>query len=69
MQITTEYKSWLAEVKDRIKVARIKASLAANAELILFYWDLGKMIAEKQAQTNWGDKLIGQVANDLFPFG
>ena len=23
------------------------------------------MIAEKQAQTNWGDKLIGQVANDL----
>jgi predicted nuclease of restriction endonuclease-like (RecB) superfamily len=60
-----DYQHWLEQVKSRIRTARIKASLAANAELISFYWDLGKMIIEKQSQTSWGDKLIEQVANDL----
>ncbi len=38
------YTDWLKEVKDRIRVARVKVALAANEELISFYWDLGKMI-------------------------
>lgn len=63
MMAITAYKNWLAEVKTRIKVARIKASLAANAELISFYWDLGKMIAEKR--TVWGAKLVEQLSKDL----
>ena len=60
-----DYQHWLEQVKLRIRTARVKVSLAANAELITFYWDLGKMIIEKQSQTSWGDKLIEQVANDL----
>lgn len=31
--------------------------------MIEFYWELGKMIAEKQTQ--WGAKLVEQVAKDL----
>lgn len=60
-----KYKDWLKDVKERIRLARIKASLAANAELIKFYWELGEMIVEKQTQTSWGEKLIDQVAKDL----
>ena len=40
-------------------------ALAASPELILFYWDLGAMIAQKQAQSQWGDKLIAQLSSDL----
>jgi len=37
--------------------------LAVNATVIQFYWDLGKMITEKQ--TAWGTKFIEQLSKDL----
>ena len=57
------YSEWLNDVKNRIKSARIKVALAANSELLFFYWDLGKMILEKE--NVWGSKLIEQVSKDL----
>jgi predicted nuclease of restriction endonuclease-like (RecB) superfamily len=57
------YKNWLAELKGKIHSAQIKAALAINSALIHFYWELGKMIAEKE--NVWGSKLIDQVAKDL----
>jgi predicted nuclease of restriction endonuclease-like (RecB) superfamily len=63
--IHSSYPDWLKEVKERIKTARLKVALAANSELIHFYWDLGRMIVEKQALAQWGDKIISQLAKDL----
>lgn len=40
-----------------------KAAVAVNTALIDFYWELGKMITEKEH--HWGDKLIEQLAKDL----
>lgn len=55
--IAISYSEWLQRVKERIYQSRIKAALAANAELINFYWDLGKMmldVSEKaQRGKNW----------------
>ena len=61
----TEYKSWLIEIKSKIRTVQIKAALAANKELINFYFELGKMIVEQQAKAAWGDKLIQQLSHDL----
>ena len=61
----SEYKDWLIEIKSKVRVSQIKVALSANAELILFYWELGKMIVEKQKETNWGDKLTKQLSKDL----
>jgi predicted nuclease of restriction endonuclease-like (RecB) superfamily len=60
-----DYRKWLTELKDRIKTSQIKAALSVNSELMLLYWELGKMITEKQSQSHWGDKLIDQLAKDL----
>lgn len=60
-----EYKAWIIEIKSKIRSAQLKAALAVSATLIEFYWDLGKMIAEKQATAAWGNKLIEQVSSDL----
>ncbi len=60
-----EYNNWLAEIKSRIRHSQIKAVVAANAALIKFYWDLGKMICDKQSEANWGDKIIEQLSRDL----
>jgi len=63
MKSDKEYKKWLIDLKSRIRQSQIKAAMAVNSALIEFYWDLGKMIAEKE--TVWGGKLVEQVANDL----
>lgn len=60
-----EYQEWLNTIKQRIVSVRLRMALAASRELILFYWDLGAMISQKQAQSQWGDKLIAQLSADL----
>lgn len=61
--ITTEYKNWLVELKTKIRSSQIKAAIAVNSELIAFYWELGKMISEKQ--TAWGSKFLETLSKDL----
>jgi len=65
LQLDSSYKSLLRDIKSRIKKARLKASLAANQEIILFYWELGRLIIDQQKQSSWGDKLIDALADDL----
>jgi predicted nuclease of restriction endonuclease-like (RecB) superfamily len=61
--LSLEYKNWLSELKGKIRNSQIKAAIAVNAVLIEFYWDLGKMISEKQ--TEWGSKFLDTLATDL----
>ncbi|MBP6733465.1 MAG: DUF1016 family protein [Chromatiaceae bacterium] len=60
-----DYQDWLNTLKHRVQSARLRMALATNRELIQFYWELGTQIAEKQAQSQWGDKLIPQLSADL----
>jgi predicted nuclease of restriction endonuclease-like (RecB) superfamily len=60
-----EYKEWLSNLKIRIQNSQIKAAISVNTELIQLYWDLGKMIVEKQKHSHWGGKLIEQLSKDL----
>jgi predicted nuclease of restriction endonuclease-like (RecB) superfamily len=59
------YSDWLKEVKERIKIARLKVAFAANHELILFYWDLGKMMLEVSANAQWGKNWMKTLSDDL----
>lgn len=61
--VSPEYKVWLVELKQKIRSVQLKAAVAVNAALIDFYWELGRMISEKDRA--WGSKLIEQVACDL----
>jgi predicted nuclease of restriction endonuclease-like (RecB) superfamily len=63
--LDSQYQNWLKDFKTKIANTQIKAAIAINKELILLYFELGKMIAERQLQTNWGDNLIRQIAADL----
>ena len=58
-----EYKNWLSDLKSKIRSVQAKAAVAVNTALIDFYWELGKMITEKEQ--HWGDKLIERLAKDL----
>jgi predicted nuclease of restriction endonuclease-like (RecB) superfamily len=63
--LSPDYKSWIGELKLKIRSTQIKAAIAVNSTLIQFYWELGKMIAEKQSHTAWGGKFLEQISKDL----
>lgn len=60
-----EYKTWLSDLKLRIRQSQLKAAVKVNTELINLYWSMGKDIVEKQEKAKWGDRLIKQLSADL----
>ncbi len=62
---TSEYRSFILEIKQRIQVSQIKAAIAVNQELLLLYWDLAERIVTKQQQAAWGDGFLLQISKDL----
>lgn len=63
--VPTSYAELLEDLKARIRAAQIRASLAANSELILLYWDVGQRILLRQQKEGWGAKVIDRLARDL----
>jgi predicted nuclease of restriction endonuclease-like (RecB) superfamily len=59
------YPELLGAIKVRVRRAQRKAALSANAEMILMYWDIGRMIAARQKQEGWGAGVIPRLAVDL----
>jgi predicted nuclease of restriction endonuclease-like (RecB) superfamily len=62
---TSEYRSFILEIKQRIQTSQIKAAIAVNQELLLLYWDLAERIVTKQQQAAWGDGFLLQISKDL----
>jgi predicted nuclease of restriction endonuclease-like (RecB) superfamily len=59
------YPSFLADLKQRIRNARLQASLSVNRELVLLYWSIGREILLRQTKEGWGTKVIDRLATDL----
>ena len=59
------YRDLLGDIKTRVRNAQHKAALSANAEMILNYWDIGRMIATRQEKEGWGAGVIPRLAVDL----
>jgi predicted nuclease of restriction endonuclease-like (RecB) superfamily len=59
------YSPWLDELKTRIRAAQVKAVLAANAELVLLYWSIGRDILARQEREGWGAQVIARLSADL----
>ena len=60
-----DYTDLLAEVKERVRASRYAALKAVNKELVGLYWDIGRMIVERQADGAYGDAIVEQLAHDL----
>ncbi len=61
----TNYGKLLIEVKERIRRAQYEALKAVNKELIALYWDIGKIVVEKQEKHGWGNSIVENLAKDL----
>lgn len=59
------YKSFLEDLKLRIRSSQIKAISKVNEELIKLYWEIGREIVERQEKEAWGSQVIERLAKDL----
>lgn len=59
------YVNIIARLKEKIRQAKTKASLAVNKELLNVYWEIGNTILEQQKSEGWGAKVIDRLAQDL----
>ncbi|HWO40096.1 MAG TPA: PDDEXK nuclease domain-containing protein [Candidatus Acidoferrum sp.] len=59
------YDSFLQELKDRIRLAQVRAALSVNRELVVLYWSIGRDILNRQADEGWGTKIIDRLSEDL----
>jgi predicted nuclease of restriction endonuclease-like (RecB) superfamily len=64
-QQTIQYGKLLQDIKARIRTAQYQALRAVNRELISLYWDIGKMIVERQKGATWGRSVVARLAGDL----
>lgn len=63
--IPADYAVLLRDVKDRIRSAQYAALKAVNKELIALYWDIGRMIVERQSEPTDSAATVRQLARDL----
>jgi len=57
-----EYFELLNDIKNQIKLSKIKSTIAVNTEMILMYYKVGAMILERNV---WGSNFIASLSKDL----
>lgn len=62
---TLVYRQLVTDAVNRVRQGQIKALKAVNQEQIQLYWDLGKMIVERQELYKWGKSVVENLATDL----
>ena len=60
-----DYPRLLAEIKERVRSAQYEALKAVNTELVGLYWDIGRLIVERQADAKHGSAIADQLSKDL----
>ena len=57
-----DYLKTIESIKSEIKSAQYKAAVSVNRELIMLYYNIGKIVNEHKA---WGNKFIDNLAADI----
>ncbi len=63
--LPADYATLLATIKERVRTAQLRAGLAANQEMLSLYWEIGRLILDRQQAEGWGTKVIDRLAQDL----
>ena len=65
MTADTEYVEWLSDLKRRYKQSQLRTAVKANSEVLEYYWNLGRDIVAKEAESKWGSGFFNQLSLDM----
>ena len=60
-----DYQQFLLDIKQRVRAAQYRALQRVNEEQMQLYWELGRLIAERQRELGWGKSVVESLAHDL----
>jgi predicted nuclease of restriction endonuclease-like (RecB) superfamily len=63
--VPADYVATLNNIKQRINSRRLRAMIAANAAMVELYWEIGRIILDRQRTAGWGAKVIDRLSTDL----
>ena len=63
--VPADYTALLESIKTRIRNAQIEALRQANQEMIACYWDIGRLLSEKEHSSAHGQSVVEQLAYDI----
>lgn len=64
MDILHTQQQFITEIKEKVRRAQYEALKAVNLHLVNLYWELGKAIAQKQAE-GWGKAIVPTLSKEL----
>jgi len=64
--VEKDYFNELKRIKETIRLNQNKAMVYVNSQMILTYYEIGRIINEKKT---WGSKFIERLSNDLKEYG
>lgn len=64
-EMPANYGELIQDIKERISKERLRVAMAANAAMVLLYWDIGRAILKRQEREGWGAKVIDRLSVDL----
>ena len=64
-RLPKDYGKVLGTIKDRIRQARSRVAMVANCGMLTLYWDVGRVILERQGKAGWGAKIVDRLSMDL----
>ncbi len=59
------YQGALKYISDRISATQVKIASALTNELMHLYWDIGKVVSEKQRSEGWKSEVIAKLCADI----
>ena len=63
--MNSDFKKWVSEISEKYKQAQIKAAISVNGEMLKFYFELGKEIANNSFKATYGSKFYDSLSKEL----
>ena len=63
--MSRQYREWVKSPKTKIRRAQAKAAVRVNVELLRLYWEMGRDIAEKRMEAEYGSGFFDNLSRDL----
>ena len=63
--IIKSYSELIIRIKNNILSSRYHAATLVNKELLILYFNIGKIISDKTKTEKWGSKVLNKISDDL----
>ena len=65
IHIDADYADWISDIKSRYRSAQVKAAVKVNAEKLLFNWQLGRDLVQKENSNDLLEKFSTSFQNPM----